>query len=86
MGFSLVKPSGSTRARTRRRLNPAASPLNGSIALLTRFLVPSAASWVGVAAGIAGALVLTWLFYTYQRWRFADYDVRARQLAGTPSS
>jgi hypothetical protein len=29
----------------------------------------------------AGALVLTWLFYAYQRWRFDDYDARARQRA-----
>jgi hypothetical protein len=46
------------------------------IALLTRFLGPSAPSWSAVAAGIAGTLVLTWLFYAYQRWRFADYDPR----------
>jgi hypothetical protein len=49
------------------------------IALLTRFLSPSAPSWLAVAAGIAGTLVLTWLFYAYQRWRFADYDLRARR-------
>jgi hypothetical protein len=49
------------------------------VALLTRFLSPSAPSWVAVAAGIAGTLVLTWLFYAYQRWRFAEYDVRARR-------
>ena len=49
------------------------------VALLARFLRPSAPSWVGAAAGIAGALILTWLFYTYQRWRFADHDARARQ-------
>src|SRR5688500_17058260 len=49
------------------------------VALLTRFLSPAAPSWVAVAAGIAGTLVLTWLFYAYQRWRFAEYDVRARR-------
>jgi hypothetical protein len=49
------------------------------IALLTRFLGPSASSRVDAAAGIAGALMLTWLFYRYQRWRFEDYDARARQ-------
>lgn len=51
------------------------------IALLTRFLSPSAPSWVAAVAGSAGALILTWLFYIYQRWRFADYDTRARQHA-----
>jgi hypothetical protein len=50
------------------------------VALLARFLSPSAPSWVGAVAGIAGALILTWLFYAYQRWRFADYDARARQI------
>jgi hypothetical protein len=28
-------------------------------------------------AGIAGAVILTWLFYVYQRWRFDDYQARA---------
>jgi hypothetical protein len=51
------------------------------IALFVRFLSPSASSWLGAAAGIVGALVLTWLFYAYQRWRFDDYDVRVRQRA-----
>jgi hypothetical protein len=46
------------------------------IALLTRQLSPSAPTWLLVAAGIAGTLILTWLFYTYQRWRFADFDLR----------
>jgi hypothetical protein len=51
------------------------------IALLTRFLSPAAPSLVDAAAGIAGTLVLTWLFYAYQRWRFDDYDARAAQRA-----
>ena len=51
------------------------------MALLTRFLSPSAPSWVDAVAGIAGALILTWVFYAYQRWRFADYDARVRQRA-----
>ena len=51
------------------------------IAFLVRFLRPSAPTWLGAAAGIVGALVLAWLFYAYQRWRFEDYDVRARQRA-----
>ena len=47
------------------------------IALFTRVFVPSAPSWVDAAVGIVGALVLTWLFYAYQRWRFDDDDARA---------
>jgi len=43
------------------------------IALLVRFLWPTAASWLSPVAGILGALVLTWLFYLYQRRRF-DQD------------
>ena len=55
------------------------------MAFLTRFLSPSRPSWVGAVAGIAVALILTWLFYAYQRWRFDDYDARARQRAeGAP--
>ena len=50
-----------------------------ALALLVRFLRPSAPTWVDIAAGIAGALVLTWLFYLYQRWRFNDYDLRTRR-------
>jgi hypothetical protein len=33
-------------------------------------------TWVDGLAGFAGALVLTWLFYLYQRWRFDEYAVR----------
>ncbi len=50
-----------------------------ALALLVRFISPSAPSWLNVVAGIVGALVLTWLFYIYQRWRFNDYEVRTRQ-------
>ena len=46
------------------------------IALFTRAFLSSAPSWAYGAAGIAGALALTWLFYAYQRWRFADDDAR----------
>ena len=55
------------------------------IALLTRSLSPSAPYWVGAVAGIAGAVILTWLFYAYQRWRFDDYDARARQRTEGPN-
>ena len=51
------------------------------VALLTRFLSPSAPSWVDAVAGIAGALILTWVFYAYQRWRFADHDARVLHRA-----
>ena len=51
------------------------------IALLTRQLSPSAPSWVYAVAGVVGALALTWLFYRYQRWRFAEYDARTRRHA-----
>jgi hypothetical protein len=44
------------------------------IALLARFLAPSAASWLAAVAGIGGALLLTWVFYAYQRWRFDEYQ------------
>jgi hypothetical protein len=49
-------------------------------ALLIRFLSPAGPPWLAAAAGIAGALVLTWLFYAYQRWRFDEYDLRASRL------
>ena len=51
------------------------------IALLTRFLFPFAPHWASAVGGIAGALVLTWLFYAYQRWRFDDYEAHTRQRA-----
>ena len=51
------------------------------VALLTRYLSPSAPSWVYALAGVFGALGLTWLFYRYQRWRFAEYDARTRRHA-----
>jgi hypothetical protein len=49
------------------------------IALLTRWIIPSAPSWAGAASAVTGALALalTWLFYAYQRWRFDEYDIRA---------
>jgi hypothetical protein len=53
------------------------------IALVARVLVPSASRSVYASAGVVGALVLTWLFYAYQRWRFADFD--RRRANATPS-
>jgi hypothetical protein len=51
------------------------------IAFLLRFLSPSTPYWVAGVAGVLGALVLTWLFYVYQRWRIDEYDIRTRQCA-----
>jgi hypothetical protein len=51
------------------------------IAFLLRFLSPSVPYWVDGVAGVFGALVLTWLFYAYERWRIDEYDVRTRQRA-----
>ena len=44
------------------------------VSMLARYLDPSAPAWMAAAAGIVGALVLTGLFYRYQRWRFEDWD------------
>lgn len=49
------------------------------IAFLLRFLSPSAPYWVAGVAGVSGALVLTGLFYAYQRWRIDEYDARTQQ-------
>ena len=49
------------------------------IAFLLRFLSPSAPDWVDGVAGVFAALVLTWLFYAYQRWRIDEYDVRRQR-------
>lgn len=42
-------------------------------ALLVRTLRPGTPGWVCAAVGIGVAAVLTWAFYAYQRWRFADH-------------
>lgn len=44
------------------------------VSMLARYLDPSTPAWMAAAAGIVGALVLTGLFYRYQRWRFEDWD------------
>lgn len=48
------------------------------LALLTRVLTRTAPVWMSALVGIAGALILTWMFYAYQRSRFADFDLRVR--------
>jgi hypothetical protein len=53
------------------------------IALLTRVLIPSAPRWMDAAAGVVGALGLTWLFYAYQRWRFSEFVVGSRESTGS---
>jgi hypothetical protein len=42
-------------------------------ALLMRSLRPATPDWVCALLGIGVAVVLTWAFYAYQRWRFADH-------------
>ena len=49
------------------------------IAFLLRFLIPATPYWIAGATGVFAALALTWLFYAYQRWRIAEYDVRTQQ-------
>jgi hypothetical protein len=44
------------------------------IAVLMRYLSPSAPHWIGAAGGVASMLLLIWLFYVYQSWRFDDFD------------
>src|SRR5262249_23746840 len=52
------------------------------IALLVRTVNPSASAWIAASAGIAAAVILTFLFYLYQRWRFADFDLRSVHQPG----
>jgi hypothetical protein len=52
------------------------------IALLTHLLCASAPRWMDAAAGSVGALVLTVVFYAYQRWRFSEFIVRSREPIG----
>lgn len=44
------------------------------IALLVRYLIPSASPWVAPVCGVVGALVLTWLVYLYHSWRFSEHE------------
>jgi hypothetical protein len=52
------------------------------VALLAHFAMPDAPRWAHVSAGIATAVVLTWAFYRYQRWRFADFDAHRPDADG----
>ena len=42
------------------------------IAFLLRFMAPSASYWITGLSGIFTAVVLTLLFYAYQRWRIEE--------------
>jgi len=44
------------------------------VAVLVHSVSASAPRWMGAATGVASASVLTWAFYAYQRWRFAEFD------------
>jgi hypothetical protein len=46
------------------------------IALLAHGFRSSIPRWVDAVVGVASAIVLTVLFYAYQRWRFSDFDLR----------
>jgi hypothetical protein len=45
-----------------------------AIALLVGAVHGSAPRWACASAGVATAVLLTWLFYVYQSWRFAEFD------------
>jgi hypothetical protein len=45
-----------------------------AVALLVHAAAPSLAPGVCAGVGLIAAVLLSWLFYAYQRWRFADYD------------
>jgi len=47
------------------------------IALLARAFIPSVPGWLHAAVGIGGAVVLSVLFYFYQRWRFDEFEARS---------
>ena len=47
------------------------------VALLAHLLSPSIPRWMDAVIGVISAIVLTALFYAYQRWRFRDFDIRS---------
>lgn len=47
------------------------------VALLALVLFPGLPGWLDVAVGVIAAIVLTYLFYAYQSWRFIDFDAHA---------
>lgn len=46
-----------------------------ALAVALRLFVPRMPGWAGVAVGAVAALVMTVLFYVYQRWRFKEQEV-----------
>jgi hypothetical protein len=60
-----------------------------ALAIALRVLVPSSPTWVCAALGIFSALLLSALFFAYQRWRFGEVKIaapppahRGRQASG----
>lgn len=45
-----------------------------AIALALRLFVPRLPGWAGIVTGAVAALVMTVLFYVYERWRFREQD------------
>ena len=59
------------------------------VSLAVHAVAPTSPDWLGIAAGVASALMLVAAFLTYQRWRFAVFDAtiwRARPDAGPDDS
>jgi hypothetical protein len=56
------------------------SVVAGAVAsLIVQAVAPASPSWLGIAAGVASALMLTAVFLAYQRRRFAVFDVTTRR-------
>ena len=49
------------------------------VSLAVHAVAPTLPDWLGLAAGVASALVLVAAFLTYQRWRFAVFDATTRR-------
>ena len=43
------------------------------VAMLVQMVAPRSTDWLGIAAGVIAALMLTVAFLLYQRWRFAVF-------------
>jgi membrane protein YdbS with pleckstrin-like domain len=46
----------------------------GGIAVMVGLMWPQASVWACALLGVAVAVVLTWAFYRYQRWRFSEAE------------
>ena len=44
------------------------------VSLLVHAVAPTSPNWLGIATGVASALLLTAVFLAYQRWRFSVFD------------